>query len=70
MRLQVSGRSVHYATNDETVRGFNGFDVAESDAKFFPTASDVEIEFFKEDRGTASYLMLRQNGRERKALKK
>jgi CubicO group peptidase (beta-lactamase class C family) len=44
--------------------------LAESDTKFFPTAFDAEIEFFKDDQGNVAYLMLRQNGHETKALKK
>ena len=44
--------------------------LAESETKFFPTLFDVEIEFFKDDQGKASYLVFRQNGRETKALKK
>jgi hypothetical protein len=44
--------------------------LAESDTKFFPTAFEAEIEFFKDDQGNVSYLMLRQNGHETKALKK
>jgi hypothetical protein len=43
---------------------------AESETKFFPTAFDAEIEFFKDDQGKVSYLMLRQNGHEMKALRK
>jgi CubicO group peptidase (beta-lactamase class C family) len=44
--------------------------LAESETKFFPTAFDAEIEFFKDDQGNVAYLMLRQNGHETKALKK
>jgi CubicO group peptidase (beta-lactamase class C family) len=44
--------------------------LAESETKFFPTAFDAEIEFFKDDQGKVSSLLLRQNGRETKALKK
>lgn len=44
--------------------------LAESETKFFPAAFDAEIEFFKDDQGNISYLMLRQNGHETKAMKK
>jgi hypothetical protein len=44
--------------------------LAESETKFFPIAFDAEIEFVKDAQGDVSYLILRQNGNERKALKK
>jgi hypothetical protein len=44
--------------------------LAESETKFFPTAFDAEIEFVKDAQGNISYLMLRQNGHETRALKK
>jgi CubicO group peptidase (beta-lactamase class C family) len=44
--------------------------LAASETKFFPTAFDAEIQFFKDDQGKISYLVLRQNGHETKALKK
>jgi len=44
--------------------------LAESESKFFPKAFDAEIEFFKDDQGNVSYIVLRQNGHETKALKK
>jgi CubicO group peptidase (beta-lactamase class C family) len=44
--------------------------LAESETKFFPTAFDAEIEFVKDDQGNVSYLVLRQNGHEMKALKR
>ncbi len=44
--------------------------LAESETRFFPTAFDAEIEFFKDDQGKVSYLVLRQNGHETKAMKK
>ena len=59
------GHLVTQATGQSTVSM-----LAESDTKFFPTAFDAEIEFFKDDQGKVSYLMLRQNGHETKALKK
>ncbi len=59
------GHLVTQATGQSTVSM-----LAESDTKFFPTAFDAEIEFFKDDQGAVSYLVLRQNGHETKALKK
>jgi CubicO group peptidase (beta-lactamase class C family) len=44
--------------------------MAESETKFFPTAFDAELEFYKDDLGHVPYAVLRQNGRETKALKK
>ena len=44
--------------------------LAESETKFFPTAFDAEIEFFKDAQGKVSYLMLLQNGHETKGVKK
>jgi CubicO group peptidase (beta-lactamase class C family) len=44
--------------------------LAESETKFFPTAFDAEIEFFKDHQGNVSYMMLRQNGHETKGMKK
>jgi CubicO group peptidase (beta-lactamase class C family) len=44
--------------------------LAESETKFFPTAFDAEIEFFKDAEGNVSYIILRQNGHETKAMKK
>jgi CubicO group peptidase (beta-lactamase class C family) len=44
--------------------------LSESETKFFPTAFDAEIEFFKDAQGNVSYLMLRQNGHETKGVKK
>lgn len=44
--------------------------LAESETKFFPSAFDAEIEFFKDDQGKVAYVMLRQNGHETKGLKK
>jgi CubicO group peptidase (beta-lactamase class C family) len=43
---------------------------AESETKFFPTAFDAELEFYKDELGHVSYAVLRQNGRETKALKR
>ncbi len=44
--------------------------LAESETKFFPTGFDAELEFYKDAQGHVSYAVLRQNGRETKALKK
>jgi hypothetical protein len=44
--------------------------LAESETKFFPSAFDAEVEFFKDDQGKVTFLTLRQNGRETKAMKK
>jgi CubicO group peptidase (beta-lactamase class C family) len=43
---------------------------AESETRFFPTAMPAEIEFFKDDQGKTTYLILHQNGHEMKAQKK
>jgi CubicO group peptidase (beta-lactamase class C family) len=43
---------------------------AASDTRFFLTVVNAEIEFFKDDQGKVSYLVLHQGGREMKALKK
>ncbi|MGA7416131.1 MAG: DUF3471 domain-containing protein, partial [Bryobacteraceae bacterium] len=40
---------------------------AESDTKFFPKVVDAEIEFFQDDKGAVSYLVLHQGGRDMKA---
>lgn len=42
----------------------------ESTTKFFLKAIDAEIEFFPDDEGQVSYLVLHQNGQEMKAIKK
>jgi hypothetical protein len=44
--------------------------LSESATKFFPTGFDAELEFYKDAQGHVSYAVLRQNGRETKALKK
>jgi CubicO group peptidase (beta-lactamase class C family) len=43
---------------------------AESETKFFPTAFDAEIEFFKNDQGKVTNLVLHQNGHDMKVQKK
>jgi CubicO group peptidase (beta-lactamase class C family) len=51
--------------------GQSSFDMlAESETKFFPTSFDAEIEFFTDAQGNVSHIVLRQNGRETKAMKK
>ncbi len=59
------GHLVLQATGQDSLPMF-----AESETKFFLTAVDAEIEFFKDDQGKVSYLVLRQNGHETKGLKK
>ena len=41
---------------------------AESETKFFPTLIPAKIEFFKDDQGKVTYLVLSQNGHDMKAL--
>jgi hypothetical protein len=41
-----------------------------SETKFFPKVMDAEIEFFKDDKGTVTHLMLHQGPTEAKAPKK
>ncbi len=43
---------------------------AESETKFFPTVVPAEIEFFKDDQGEVTYLVLSQGGHDMKAQKK
>ena len=43
---------------------------AESDTKFFLKVVDAEVEFFKNEKGEVTYLLLHQNGRDTKAVKK
>jgi len=43
---------------------------AQSDTKFFPKVVDAEIEFFRDDKGAVSYLVLHQGGRDMKAPRK
>lgn len=42
----------------------------ESETKFFPKAVDAELEFFPNDKGEVSYMVLHQGGHEMKAMKK
>jgi hypothetical protein len=42
----------------------------ESQTKFFLTAVDAEVEFFTDDKGQVTHLVLHQNGRETKGTKK
>ena len=43
---------------------------AESEMMFFPKVVDAEIEFFKNEKGQVTHLVLHQGGRDTKALKK
>lgn len=43
---------------------------AESPTKFFVTVVNAEFEFFKDDKGAVSYMVLHQNGHDTKAMKK
>jgi tetratricopeptide (TPR) repeat protein len=43
---------------------------AESETKFFLKVVDAEVEFFKNEKGEVTYLMLHQNGRDIKGMKK
>jgi hypothetical protein len=42
---------------------------AESETRFFPKVMEAEIEFFKEESGRVTHLVLRQNGAENKAVR-
>jgi hypothetical protein len=43
---------------------------AESETMFFPKVVDAEIQFFKNEKGQVTHLVLHQGGRDTKALKK
>jgi CubicO group peptidase (beta-lactamase class C family) len=43
---------------------------AESETKFFLTVVDAEVEFFKNDKGEVSYIVLHQGGHDNKGIKK
>jgi len=43
---------------------------AESETKFFPKVVDAEIEFFKDDKGAVTYLVLHQGAGEIKGMRK
>jgi CubicO group peptidase (beta-lactamase class C family) len=43
---------------------------AESETMFFPKIVDAEIEFFKNDKGQVTHLVLHQGGQDHKAIKK
>jgi CubicO group peptidase (beta-lactamase class C family) len=66
--LAVTVQDGHLVTQP-TGRGSYSM-LAESETKFSPIAFDAEIEFVKDAQGNVSYLMLRQNGHETKALRK
>jgi hypothetical protein len=42
----------------------------ESDTKFFLKVVDAEVEFFSDDKGQVTHMVLHQNGREMKGVKK
>jgi CubicO group peptidase (beta-lactamase class C family) len=60
-----NGQLMTQATGQDKVPIF-----AESETKFFPVVIDAEIEFFKDDQGKVSYLVLHQGGHDMKAPKK
>jgi len=43
---------------------------ADSEPMVFPKVVDTEIEFFKNEKGQVTYLVLHQGGRDTKALRK
>ena len=50
--------------------GQNRFEIApQSDTKFFARAVDIDISFFKDDKGETSHLIIHQAGRETKATR-
>jgi len=59
------GQLVSQATGQDKMPLF-----AESETKFFPKAIDAEIEFFKDDKGAVTHLVLHQGAAEIKALRK
>jgi CubicO group peptidase (beta-lactamase class C family) len=60
-----NGQLISQATNQGKVPLF-----AESQTKFFLKVVDSQVEFFKNDKGEVTHLMVYQNGRERKGVKK
>jgi CubicO group peptidase (beta-lactamase class C family) len=60
-----NGQLMTQATGQGKVRLY-----AETETKFFPTVIPAEIEFFKDDQGKVTNLVLRQNGHDMKAPKK
>ena len=53
------------ATNQEAMPVY-----PESETKFFSKEVDAEVEFFMDNKGQASYMLLHQNGHEAKGMKK
>ena len=43
---------------------------AESETMFYPKVVDAEIEFFRNEKGQVTHLVLHQGGRDTKALRK
>jgi CubicO group peptidase (beta-lactamase class C family) len=60
-----NGQLITQATGQRKVPLF-----AASETRFFPVVIDAEIEFFKDDQGKVTYLVLHQNGHDMKAQKK
>ncbi len=60
-----SGQLVSQATGQRKMPLF-----AESETKFFPKVMDAEIEFFKDEKGAVTHLMLHQGPRDIKAPRK
>jgi hypothetical protein len=65
MTITVSGdQLVSRVTGQREVPLF-----AESETKFFPKVLDAEIEFGRDEKGAVAYLILRQGGRDHKAMR-
>jgi CubicO group peptidase (beta-lactamase class C family) len=60
-----NGQLMSQATNQGKLPLF-----AESETKFFLKVLDSQVEFFKNDKGEVTHLVVYQNGRERKLVKK
>jgi len=59
------GRLISQATNQPKVPIF-----PESETKFFLRAVEAQLEFFKNDKGEVTHLVLHQNGRDVQGMKK
>lgn len=59
------GQLISQATNQGKLPLF-----AESETKFFPKVVDAQVEFFKNDKGEVTHLVLYQGGREMKGVRK
>ena len=60
-----NGQLISQATGQQKIPLF-----AESETVFFPTVIDAKIEFFKDDQGKVTHLVLHQSGHDLKAPKK